>query len=394
MDSLALKKKKTIFFGLLCLFVVSCARELRQESDFRISNDEFKQEIQSVNQESLNKIIQESPQNSELVVPTEAPQPKSSTENVIENSAIPQEEKKVDIPPPVIPKTAAKTKIEKSGKKSKSTSAQEKTALENQNQSGLESLFWKPDYWPFGVGEKITWALRYGPIEAGVATMEVLSPKVINNEAVLHYEATVKSAKLMELVYKVNDTMSTWTGLYDHLPRRQEINQNESGRWGKRIVVFDQNNSKAKFFSFTNFPDGRSEEIKREDTITPFAQDVLGALYFVRFINPQEYTNFPIHDRWKNWANELTYLGKESVRVPSGVFETFHYKMFPRVSGQLEPKGDVEIWVWDHPSRLLVQFSAQVKVGSVVGELKDYVPGKAFTIPPPGLKTPKVLKAD
>jgi hypothetical protein len=353
-------KSKLNWLCFVLLF--SCARELKKESDLTIGSEEFNQQIQSVNNETLDKIVVHG----------------SDSRPVEKNETLEAQKAKVSFEVPGDKKPSPKDKKPQPKAEVKKTDSEK---------------VWQPNRWPFGVGEKITWALKYGPIEAGEATLEVQEPKVIAGEPVLQYTGRVKSTRLMEYIYKVNDTMHTWTGLYDHLPRRQEINQLESGRWGKRVVVFDTKQNQAKFYSFTNFPDGRSEEVKRVDTISKYAQDVLGALYFVRFLDPLEYTNFPIHDRWKNWANELTYLGEKTIRVPAGTYKTHHYKMLPRVSGQLEPRGDVEIWVWDHPSRLMVQFAANVRVGSVVGELRNYTEGKPFAIPPPAFKTPKIVES-
>ena len=198
---------------------------------------------------------------------------------------------------------------------------------------------------------------------------------------------------MLEFFYKVDDSMDSWVRIEDHLPLRQEIRQLESARWGRRVVVFNKNEHLAKFYANATTKEGHTEEIKREDPMTPFAQDVFGALYFYRFALDLNHLNFPIHDRFRNWQNELTFLGKESVMVPAGEFMTQHFKMFPRVSGQLEPKGDVEIWVKDDPSRVLVQFKAHIKVGSVTGELKAYEPGTPIHLPLPRMRTPTSLEA-
>lgn len=253
----------------------------------------------------------------------------------------------------------------------------------------VEVPTWNPTAWPYGIGEKIVLVLRYGPLEGGIATMEVKEPQKLDGETVLHFSAHVKSSKVLELFYKVDDTMDTWVGIGDHLPRRQEIRQLESSRWGQRVVLFKQDRHAVRLYSSTNFPDKRPmEEINREDPMTPFAQDVFGALYFYRFAQTSERINFPIHDRYRNWANELTFLGKERIKVPAGEFDTLHFKMFPRVSGQLAPKGDVEIWVMDDPTRVMVQFKAKIKVGSITGELKEFTPGRTPAVPPPRMKTP------
>lgn len=242
--------------------------------------------------------------------------------------------------------------------------------------------------WPYGVGEKVTWVLRYGVIEGGVATLSVEPPMVLDGEPVIHYKGLVKSSKLLEFFYKINNEINTYVRVKDHLPLRQEIQQNESGRWGRRVVIFDQNKNQAKFFQDLTKSDGGKDDALREDPMTPFAQDIFGSIYFFRFLDSTRRVSFPIHDRYRNWANELTYLGDEKIRTPAGEFDTHHFKMFPRVSGSITPKGDVEIWTRKDDSNLILKFTAKIKVGSLTGEVTSIEPGTPLSFPPPELKTP------
>jgi len=250
---------------------------------------------------------------------------------------------------------------------------------------------WSPTHWPYGVGERINWAMRWGVIEGGNITLNVEEPKVLEGVPVLHYRGVIKSSRLLEFVYKIDDEIISWVRLADHLPLRHEIHQNESGRQGKRVVVFDPEGAKAKFFAKARLKDGRVEEHLREDPVTNLAQDIFGAMYFYRFIDRRDGITFPIHDRWRNWANQLTYLGEETIRVPAGEFKTLHYKLLPRVQGFLAPQGDVEVWLRDDPTKVLVRFKAKIKVGSVTGELTDYQPGRPIALPLPRMKTPTDL---
>lgn len=242
--------------------------------------------------------------------------------------------------------------------------------------------------WPYGVGEKVTWVLRYGPIEGGVATIMVEPPKVLEGEPVIHYRATVKSSKLLEFFYKVDNEINSYVSLKNHIPVRQDIRQLESGRWGRRVVVFDQQKHKAKFFQDITKKEGGKDDVLREDDVTPYAQDIFGAIFFFRFLDLTKHINFPVHDRWKNWNNELTYLGDEKIHIFAGDFDARHFKMMPRVSGVLTPKGDVEVWTWKHPSNLLLQFKAKIKLGALTGEVKDISEGAKLELPPPRLLTP------
>jgi len=336
-------------YGVLALAAAfGCARSLKEPSEIVAAPEEFRQKMEAF--DASAKV---------------APPP----------------------PPPSVPAVPAKK-----SRKRKSKAEIAKEAAAAAAAAALVDPFptWSPSFWPFSVGEKITFTLRYGVLEGGIAVLQVKEPIKLEGEPVVHIVGHVKSSRVLELFYKVDDEIQTWIGLSDFLPRRQEIRQNESSRSGRRMVVFDPKAQVAKYYAKTNFSDGREEEHRRDDPVASFAQDVFGALYFYRFID-RERINFPIHDRWKNWNNGLEFIDRQTIRVPAGEFRTVHYKLLPRVTGYLEPKGDVEIWVKDDPSRILVQFKAKIKVGSLTGELKEYEAGTGWDLPLPAIRTPTDL---
>lgn len=284
-------------------------------------------------------------------------------------------------------KSSAKTKASAEATPTPQAPASQNTTTQiptTQNQS------WQPKSWPFGIHEKLEYSLAWAGIEGGRLALEVLEPKRLGDTVVIHYRGTVKSSKMLDLVYKVDDVIESWVRLSDHLPVRQEIKQNESSQWGRRIVQFHSDQRIAKFYSHVTKKDGRIEEINREDPISHFAQDIFGSLYFFRFI-PDQRMNFAIHDKFKNWTTELTPIGKEHIAVGAGSFDTIKYRLKPRIQGQLEPKGDVEAWVTADSRRWLVRFRAKIKVGSITGELLAGKEGNPIQVPPPTMLTPYQL---
>jgi len=248
---------------------------------------------------------------------------------------------------------------------------------------------WTPKAWPFGIGEKQTFTLRWGVVEGGVASIEVSEPQVVDGVPVLHYIGRVQSSKALDLFYKVDDMVQSWVRIKDHLPQRQEIDQLESAQWGKRVVVYNPEKHVAKFYSNTTFKkNDRKEEIRRDITMTYLAQDIVGAAYFFRFVDNLNGLNFPIHDRYKNWANALEFLGKERITIPAGEFAAEKYKMNPRVEGTWKPQGDVIVWLKDDPTHMVLQFKAKVRIGSITGEMSEFRPGRPINLPVPVMKTP------
>lgn len=244
------------------------------------------------------------------------------------------------------------------------------------------------DKWPFSVGEKSTYVVRYGPIEGGKATIEVAPVKKLNGELALHYIARVRSHKVFDLFYKVEDVLQTWTRLKDHLPLRQEILQNESGEWGRRVVIFNQKIKQQHFYSSTTRPKRPTKIIDEKHTLYNNPQDMFGAYFFGRFVKDPKKITFPVHDRFKHWNNEYIFDGKEEVKTKAGTFMCNRYKVFPRVQGNLEPKGAAFVWLTDDERRLMTKFNVKIRIGSITGDLVEYQPGSSWEWQLPEFSTP------
>lgn len=342
----------------LALLVGACATKLKEESNIRAAPSEFDQRVETV------------------AIPVVRSEPSISSAPLA-------------TPPIVGPK------VEDPPKQKADTGKSQAKAVAKQlppKGAGIKAPTpqpgWQPKAWPYGIGERIVYGVRYGVIEGGIATLVVEEPKLVNGVPVIHYSGHVRSSKMLEFFYKLDDSVNSFMTLESHLPIRQEIVQNQSAVWGRRVVLFDHDKKNARFYSHTEKKDGAIEEIKREDAMTFASQDVFGSLYYFRFLDELNGASFPIHDRWRNWNNTLEYVGPEVIEVPAGRFETQKYKMLPRVTGQLENKGDLEVWIADDPTKIIVRFRAKLRVGSITGDLREYVPGQTPDRPPPRLLTP------
>jgi len=243
--------------------------------------------------------------------------------------------------------------------------------------------------WPLTIGEKSSYNLRWGVIEGGVAKIEVKPPQILAGTPVLHYSGIVKSSKMMNMFYKIDNSIDTWVRLSDLAPIRQEIKQIESARYGRRVMVIDPEKNEVKFYEKLTKTKGGTKEDKRVDSTAIGAQDIFGALYFYRFVQTIEGDyKFPVHDKGKNWFAELKFEDRETVRIPAGVFQARRYKVAPRLEGQLKPKGDVYVWVSDDDRNLLLKFNAKIRIGSITGELVEHTPGQAISMVLPSMLTP------
>lgn len=316
----------------------------------------------------------------------------SSTPTEFDQKIVATEIATLQPPTPLVPektKSSQKSTPPKVAAKSASTSKKGTAPAEPVAQKPMLTRIW-----PITVGEKSAYNLRWGVIEGGVVKIEVRPPQNLDGTPALHYFGTVKSSKMMDLFYKIDNSIDTWVRISDLAPLRQEIKQNESARWGRRVMMINPDKSEVKFYENLTKAKGGTKEDKRIDKMLVGAQDIFGALYFYRFVqNVNGDYKFPIHDKGKNWFAELKFEDRETLRIPAGVFQARRYKVAPRLEGQLQPKGDVVVWVSDDDRALLLKFSAKIKVGSITGELIEHSAGQTITLALPVPLTPVELSA-
>jgi len=70
-------------------------------------------------------------------------------------------------------------------------------------------------------------------------------------------------------------------------------------------------------------------------------------------------------------------LGRETLEVPAGRFDTVRVRIRTAFEGQFRTKRDSVLWFSDDPRRVLVQASADFVLGSLVARLESYRPGGA-----------------
>jgi len=253
--------------------------------------------------------------------------------------------------------------------------------------------YWTAQKWPFKIGEKFTYLGRYGFIQAGEVSIKLDSITKVDSRPALKFVVRAKSSKLLNVFYKIDNKITSWVDLNHFLPLRFKIEQNESRYQGMRIVKFDPVKQLAYYFDKTK--DLKKDKLKKvEKTIKlkHYPQDIIGGAYFTRFIKDRSKINFPIYDRYKNWANELIFVKKENIKVAAGRFPAIQYKVKPRVQGSYKPRGDVSIWVSDDDKHILLQAKIHIPLGAFTAELKSYNSGHtAITENTPRFLTPTKL---
>jgi len=217
----------------------------------------------------------------------------------------------------------------------------------------------------FHVGEKLTFALNYGIINAGHSTMEVESLDTVHNHITYRLESRTRSNNFVDAFYKVRDKLTSWIDTSTYATIRFEKSLNE-GKYEKDYDVwFDYRKMKA----FSN-----------NDTIDieTYMQDVLSLFYYIRSLQ------LSVGDtiRMSNFDNDkispflLRVTGTEKVEVPAGKFHCYIVEPFVESDFLFKYKGRLRIWLTRDDRQIPVLMKSEATIGSMILKLTDYKPGK------------------
>ena len=189
----------------------------------------------------------------------------------------------------------------------------------------------RPAPLPFGVGEKLTYEVKFGPLKAGSGTMEVLGIEDVRGRPAWHTALRVKGGITF---YKVNNVIESWidTATFSSLRFVQDFDQTGSDR-EKRYEIFPE----------------RQEYVDGDKAPLPSVADPLddaSFIYFARTV-PLEIGVTYSYDRYfKPDRNpvRLKVLRRERIKVPAGTFQTIVVQPIIKAKGIFSENGKAEIW--------------------------------------------------
>ncbi|MDY7000605.1 MAG: DUF3108 domain-containing protein [Thermodesulfobacteriota bacterium] len=214
---------------------------------------------------------------------------------------------------------------------------------------------------PFRPGERLVYSLRWGPIPAGRAVLEVLPMETILGTQRRHFRMHAKTNAFVDIFYKVRDQVDAYTDqdlTYSVLYRKKQ----REGSYKRDITVtFNQKALTARYENIINGP-------KKPIKISPGTFDPLSVFYSFRLMELYENATLtsPVTDGTKFVMGEARVVGKERITVPAGEFETFLVEPDLRHLGGVFKKSKnakLKIWVTADKRRIPVKIKSKVAVG-------------------------------
>jgi len=223
----------------------------------------------------------------------------------------------------------------------------------------------------FQVGEKLTYTMHYGFIDAGRATLEVKAcDKKINNRDLIHVVGKGKSLGAFNWFFKVQDRYETYIDAESMIPWMFIRRVYEGGYEINQDYTFYQHKKKVS--------DGdKSYEVPEN------IQDMISSYYYARTL---DFTNAKIGDEFEFnsfvdgevFPLKIKFLGKETIKIRKGKFKCLKFVPVVQKGRIFKTEDDLQVWISDDENKIPLLAKAKILVGSIKMEVTDYE----------GLKTP------
>jgi hypothetical protein len=213
---------------------------------------------------------------------------------------------------------------------------------------------------PFGVGERLTFDIKYGFVGAGVAVIGIPELTRERGRECYHIVSVAESNAFFSVFFPVRDVVESLLDARELVSLRFEKRLSEGDYRAHDLVVFDHDRHLAIYPGFG----------KQRDRLIPLsldAQDILSSLYYVRMVDLEVGKSVYIenHTDKKNYPLEIKVLKRERVEVPAGVFDCLVVEPIMRTPGLFRHTGSLRVWLTDDDLRIPVLMRSKVVIGSV-----------------------------
>jgi hypothetical protein len=218
-------------------------------------------------------------------------------------------------------------------------------------------------------GEKLTYALRWGPVRAGTATLESLGRAEVNGREALHFLGAIQTASFAAVIYNMRNTLEGFTDPAMSRTLLYLRNQEEGGELNHARVVFDTEKNTATYCKLGHRC--RTPIPIRSDTLDP-----VSCIFWFRSLPLRGISETRIHvsdGRTAVWVAAKA-VGRERITTPAGTFAAL------KVEATIERGREISrgnqttklfVWFTDNQERLPVLAQGELVLGPFIAELID-----------------------
>lgn len=218
----------------------------------------------------------------------------------------------------------------------------------------------------FKRGEKLSFRLHYGIIEAGTANLMITDEaKEFAGRKTFHVVGLGNSRGMFDFFYKVRDRYETYVDEKALVPWFFTRRVNEGGYIINQDYVFNHYNQKVTVGASETYP------------IEPNMQDMLSAFYMARNLDlsnakPNDVYSINCFMDKEIWPLKIKFICKENVKTDLGTFKCLKFRPLIQKGRVFKHEEDLNVWISDDKNHIPVKGQADVLIGSVKVELKSF----------------------
>ena len=222
------------------------------------------------------------------------------------------------------------------------------------------------------LGERLVYSVRLLGFEVGKGEAEVKEIVPIKGRSAYHIVVNVRSARIIDWIYKVRDVHHSYLDVEKLHSLRYEKILKEGRYRADEVMEYDQEQHKAVYFS-------RKNGSRKEMLIPPDVQDQLSCGFWFRLqeMTPGSEIFIPVNADEKNWDLRVKILKKTKVRTPA-LGEREAMEVIPEIQfqGIFVKRGKIRCWIGLDERRIPLKMKVKIPVlGSIYAQLVEYHPG-------------------
>lgn len=219
------------------------------------------------------------------------------------------------------------------------------------------------------VGERLVYSVRYLGITVGRGEAEVKEIVTIRGRKAYHIVVQVRSAPILDWIYKVRDTHHSYIDIEKLHSLRYEKILKEGRYRADEEMDYDQESHLAYYHS-------RKNGSHKQMLIPPDVQDQLSCGFWFRLqdIHPGTEILIPVNADEKNWNLRVKVLKETKVKL-RGFKEWEAVEVEPELQfqGIFVKRGKIRGWISLDESQIPLKMQVKIPVlGSITAQLVEY----------------------
>ncbi|WP_291516292.1 DUF3108 domain-containing protein [Bdellovibrio sp. ArHS] len=244
--------------------------------------------------------------------------------------------------------------------------------------AGFEGASRRPVKDPFRVGEEVIHNVHYFKVSAGELRLKVEPFSMVNNRKSYTFAIEIKTSRLFNSFYSVDDRVETFVDFEDLVPRVFQLHVKESNQLREAKMLFDTEKNTATFWEKKVTKEDGEEEKRQQWELLPFSQNVYSAVYYMRNFQwePGKEYSFRVANDNENLVFSGKALRREVLDTELGPMKAIVIQPNIVLKGKFKPIGDNFIWLSDDDRKYVLRIESKIKIGTLVSEVVAINPGK------------------